>query len=580
MHESRYYNFKLILIVCAVFGFLVSPCLPQVKEIKSSNPRSKNVDQTQHIPPYLKWENLSERLTNELLDTIKSKSYSERPLVLARLSTLWWKIDNDRAKEWLKTSVSEATFDSLVETDSEKAKRLEVARKLMKFVIPLDKKLAETLITKTSEKLNQTNSNQQQADELIKTALQIVEQNPQLAKKLGSASLKAGRSYYTARLIGELNLKDSSLAESLFKEAIIVAKNNFNVDTNLGFISSLSNIILNKYKGKAFSETIQKEFLLTLFEIISLEDISVNSQKSTCKFIPTASQLISLYQTYFPEKAAALSERFNFCSKSLADLANLTEVNLKENKPQTANEYIQIAKETKDKILKASYFNKGIELLYQAKNYEEIITILEGMDKDDINAFSEDAWESWRWESAIQASIKYAKEKDFTNVYRIINNTPKSIRSIVQAGVARELKREDKALAISLLDESKKGLDSFDVEPKDKANLYLFLVSQYVEVAPYEAINVLRETVEAVNKSDEKNPNNKPTEDYAPLKETISIPVSLFEIDEIATMQILSSIKTENSKVRFYLGCLDQALKKYEKTKSDQQKESDKENKE
>jgi hypothetical protein len=568
-----YHNLKISIIVYILFSFLVSPSFSQVKENKPSKQQPKTELKVHKQPLSLKWKNLSEQLTDNLLDTIKSKSYSERPLILGRLSGLWWRTDNSRAKEWLKTAVSEVTFDSLVETESEKAKRLEVARKLIKFVISLDKQLAETLIVKTTEGLNQTNSSQQQADELIRTALQIVDQNPKLAKNLGSASLKIGQSYYVSRLIGELYLKDSALAESLFSEAILIAKSTSHLDTSLGFISSLSTISFNKFKGKSFSENSQKEFLTALFEIISVTDVSPGSQKTTCKFIPIVTQLISFYETHFPEKAIALSQKSNLCKEFLGESSNLTNASLKENKPETVDEYLEIAKETKDKILKAKYFNLVIEKLYQSKHYERIIAILDDMNKDDRSAFGEEIWESWRWESATQASIKYAKEKDFASVYRIINNTPKSIRPIVQSGVAKELKGEDRAFAISLLDEARKGLDSSDVEPKDKANLYLFLVSQYAETAPFEAINIFRETAKAVNKSDEANPENKPIKDYAPLKETIPLPLSLFETDEIAAIEILTSIKTVNSKVRFYLGFIEQTLKSFEKAKSDEQKQ-------
>ncbi len=550
------------IFASSCFFILVLSSFPQAKKKQSTKPDSQVEKANQNQIEIIKWENISEQITKNILNDTKSSSYSERPIILARLANLWWKNDNDAARQWLKTAVSEVTFDSLVETHTEKTKRQETARKLIKFIIPLDKHLAEKLIEYVTKESKEANSNQQNADELIKTALQVVDTNPILARKLGSLSLKNGRSYQIFRLIMELNLKDEKLSEALFNEALVTTETSPNLETNVGFVSALSSAAFREYKGKSLPETARKNFLTVLFNLTLTGDNSLETQKRNCNFLSAATRFISSYESYFPEKAIAIRQKFVLCEKTLGNFAGIIKSDLSETKLETAEEYIQAAKETKDNFLKGTYYSRAVQKLYQAKEYEKIISVLEDMTEEEKKAFGEDTWNSWRSESALRAAVEFVKTKDFSGAYRIINNTPKILRPSVQSGLAKEMEKEDKPFAITLLDDARKGLNSFDIEPKDKAGLFLFLTKQYTEIVPYEAADVFRETIKAVNNSDNANPENNPVKDYAPLKETILLPIFLLETEELATVETLSNIKSANSRIRFRLGFLEQSLKK------------------
>lgn len=145
----------LSFIIHILIFLLISPCFSQDKKDKRAEQDAATADINNEKAEILRWQNLSDQITKDLLADTKNGAYSERPIILAKLAALWWKIDNQMARRWLKTAVSEASFDSLTETDIEKEKRLKTAEKLVKFIIPLDRQLAESLIENLSKKSNQ-----------------------------------------------------------------------------------------------------------------------------------------------------------------------------------------------------------------------------------------------------------------------------------------------------------------------------------------------------------------------------------------------------------------------------------------
>jgi hypothetical protein len=560
------------VFISSCFFILVLSSFSQAKKNQPAKPSSQveKADQTQI--EIVKWRNVSEEITKDIVSDTKNSSYSERPIILARLVNLWWRNDNDTAREWLKTAVSEVTFDKLVETDAEKTKRFEVARKLIKFITPMDKQLTDKLNEYISKHSNSTDLNQQNADELIKNALEIVDTNPILARNLGSLSLKKAQSYQIFRLIRELNLKDEKLSISLFNEALVSAEKFPNLETSVGFVSSLSNVALRGYKNKSLPESARKNYLAVLFNLISTESILPSSQKQSCMFVLVAANFINSYETYFPEKALSIRLKSTLCGQNQKDFASLVGSDLDETKPQTAEEYIQAAKETKDNFLKGTYYSRAVQKLYEAKEYEKIISVLDDMTEEEKKAFGEDTWNGWRSDSALRAAVEFVKTKNFSDAYRIINNTPKMLRPAVQSGLAKEMEKEDKPFAITLLNDARKGLNSYDIEPKKKASLLLFITKQYAEIVPYETADVFKEAVKAVNNSDDTNPENNPVKDYAPLKETILLPIFLLETEEPATLGTLSNIKSVNSRIRFRLGFLEQSLKKLDEANAKNEK--------
>lgn len=558
--------FDRCLIVALMLSFY-SSILPQANNSASIQEKRQEDAVSKSRLEVLKWKRISEQITKDLLEDTNKNSHSERPVILARIASLWWEFDNEFARQLLKKAVSEVTFDSLIESDTEREKRLETATQLIKFIIPLDKILAEKLIKYTLEMKNSVNSNKQIADELIKAALQVVESNPTLAKDLGSHSLKNGQSYLIYRLIMELNFRDAKLGENLFNEALLMIEAFPDLSTSVGFASALSSAVFKTYKGKSLSKDSQKKFLQLLFNLVSVESKHPKAQSHTCNFVSIAASLIAQYEIHFPEKVNIISQKKEKCNSASNHSANLDQTNLSKTELNTVDDYLGEAKNTQNISLKKQYYYRAIEKLYKEKKYEKIISVLEDMNEKDKNAFGDDSWKSWRWEAALRASVEFIKIKNFSGVYRIINNTPQTLRPIVQSALAKEMAKEDEPFAVSLLNDAFKGLVSSEISPKDKAGLLIYLTKQYAEISPYEAINVFRETAKMVNLSDESNPENNPLNDYAPLKESIFLPVFLLETEEINTMQITSNIKQVTSRTRFRFGFLEQSLKKLNEAK-------------
>ncbi len=221
---------------------------------------------TKNNQQFLIWQQRVESLTDGILKDSSSLPDSEQSIYLALLAKTWWKIDPQKANMYIKKAAKMAISSLESESESELTIRIKNAQKTIQIIGGLDEslsqKLLEQFINVTTEKAK---TSEQNGDTLVLIALQVVEKNPQLAFETGNKSLGFGNPMQIVGLIGELNVKDSKLAERLYLAALYNAKNNY----NLRFISRLSVKAFSEYKGKPLSDSARRSFLTFLAEMLS-----------------------------------------------------------------------------------------------------------------------------------------------------------------------------------------------------------------------------------------------------------------------------------------------------------------------
>ncbi len=551
--NSRFFTIGFFLLI--VFQTFSNSAFSQ--EVIETQDKSEEMKALERV---YKWRSISEKITRDIEEDTK-RGYPARPLVLAKLALLWWEKDNYSSRRWLKEAVSESIYERMTETEDEKAGRFEVAAKLIKFVLPKDENLADDLVEYVSENSNFQRLNPVVADELVKAALMIADEKPESAKILGTTSLKFGQSYKLYLLIREINLKDEELADKLLSEALSSVYRNKDADTSIGLMSALSNLVLRTHQGKQVSERAQRQYLDGLYNLIHFEQ---NSYKS-CIFNDIAINLLAVYEDISPGKAAQIRRTAEKC-ENVQDPGlglSISGSHLRKEVPETVDELIRAAKKTNSISLKGTYFQKALEKLYYSKKYEEVLSVLGDMNEKDKTAFGEDSWNSWWAEAAREACITHLQAEQISNAYRIIDKTPKELRPSVQSALANKFKESDKGFAIKMLNDARKGLEAFEIKPNHKAGLLIYLVRQYADLAPFETLGVLRDAVEAVNKSDDENEKDELLKDFAPTEDIIRLPVFLLEAEELNTLQTISNIKKPHSRIRFRLGLLEKALEKF-----------------
>lgn len=543
-------SFKLIFLVF----FLFLSVLPAYSQ------KSKNNSQV------LIWKQRINFLTDGINEDSSSLTESERAVYLALLAKVLWKTNQTEAEKYLKKS-SKLTINSLESDDKpDLAEKLKNTQKTLQVIANLDEKLSRSLLEDFIKILSEKGSDSEKnADTLVLIAIQIVEKNPQTAFLLGLKSLGFGNSAQISRLVGELNVIDSKLAEQLFLAALANAKTRF----NLRFIARLSVSAFNNYKGKPLSDLTRRSFLTMLSEFLTLSMTNEQEKSNLCQISMIAAPLIDKFEEYFPAQLPTIKWQMQMCQAYLPKMnQSLVNSDLKDDKPKTVEELISAARNTDDIVLKSDYFYQAMVKLEKEEKYLEILSLLDSMTEDERNSFGNDSFGESVFESsyaqyAYELVLNYVENKDFAAAYKVIDRTPKRVRPSVRIWLAHKLLDKEKDFVIDIVQKAREEADSLEIKPFRRADFFLSLVYIYPKIQPLEAQTVFREAVKFINKADAENPNNLPEKDYAPLKDYLALPAELFENNDIIIFNALSDISSRRSRVRLKLGLLENSLVQY-----------------
>lgn len=552
-----------IVLPLYLFLFLFSLTISLSAQKRADNQQKKNIYQ------FSVWQQRVDVLTDGVIKDSSSISESERAVYLAVLAKMWWQIKPEEAKRFLQKSVK-LVVNSLESNEAvDLAIRISNFQKVSQIASKLDKNsnriLLEQFVKITTEKAKNSEKN---ADTLIFIALQIVEENPQQAFEIGSKALIFGNPIQIVRLIGELNIKDTRLAERLFRAALYNAENNY----NLRFISRLSVAAFSEYKDKALSESSRQSFLIMLAEMVSRASIREQDKQSACEIVVVASPIIDKFDVYLSDSAQTVRRQIQSCQPFLPkSYSALVESELKDDKHKTVEELIRAAREASDKFLKLTYYYEAINKFGQAKKFDEVLSLLSDITEEEREILGKDTLgnyncDSWYEEYAFLSAAEHIKTGDLPSAYKIISRAPKKTRPSVRINLAFKLSSgEQQAFIIEMLEKAREELNSMDLPAVKIADYYLSLISLYAQAQPYESEAVFREAVKAIDKADKENPDNKPEKDYAPLKDYISLPAKLLEVNEINVLNGFEAISSRRSRVRLKLGLLESSLVSYVK---------------
>jgi hypothetical protein len=179
------------------------------------------------------------------------------------------------------------------------------------------------------------------------------------------------------------------------------------------------------------------------------------------------------------------------------------------------------------------------------------------------------AWESWRWSYAAEAAVVHLRRGDRSEIQRIIAATMSSLRPFVQISIANELANKgDRTSAMEFLKEARKGMAlSF---PPYRVDGYMSLVRRYAELDPSDALNVLNETVKAINAEEQPKEDenlfayskiNALSNDL--LLQLFKLPVALFEIDDMGVKEAIASIHRPIKRSAIRLNLLSASLERH-----------------
>lgn len=546
MRKLIYLNGQIVLLIFVSIFLFSSATLCQTQI-------------TQTAQELFVWQQRVDGLTDGIVKDSKSVDDSERGLYLALLAKMWWKLDPVEAKKYLKKSVDTMLNDLESDDKTGLAKKLKNSQKTIQIIASLDEQLSQSLAEKIAKILEaKGSSDKSNADSFVMIALQVVDKNRGFALALGSKSLTYGNSLDLPRLISDLNLKDSKLADDLLLLSLTSVRRNY----DYSFIGTLGNYVFSVRHGKAFSDASRRSYLEMLADMISIAALDERN-RTFCEIVPIATPILARFDEYLMARALAVRQQIDICVRfSDQYTAVIAKAQASGEEPKTADEYIQAARETSDPGKKNHYFHRAIAKLEQLKKFDEVISLLDGMTEDERKIVGTN-WDYFRGEGAYQAALSYVNNKDMPAVYRIINRTPKKNRPWVRFRLAFKLLPVDyRDFILENLEELRKELGSLEIPENEAAGNFIGLARLYVKIQPTESEGMFREAVKYINKTDANNPDFLPEKDWSPLNDYVRLPYELLETDESGIFSSLANISSRRSRVRLKLGLLESSLQK------------------
>ncbi|HJP95184.1 MAG TPA: hypothetical protein VJ875_24750, partial [Pyrinomonadaceae bacterium] len=182
-----------------------------------------------------------------------------------------------------------------------------------------------------------------------------------------------------------------------------------------------------------------------------------------------------------------------------------------------------------------------------------------------------DDWESWRWDYATAAACSHRKKDDLQTVNKIIDDTPQKLRGFVRITLASNCEATTPAETLDLLASARKDLEK--VDPSQQAHWYLALMRVYAKVSPEAALEVLSQTIAAINDtSKERQIDCKTTASNPPVLSTwqlqrdYEIPTTLLETDEGGVLNAIKSVQPADIRAALRLQLLTMILDQQQKT--------------
>lgn len=509
---------------------------------------------------------LTQTITDEIVKDAPALTTLDRAVLWARLGESWWKDDPERARIWLKKAVQDLEVVSTgQESDSDHQRRLAIARSLLSIISPRDKELSDglTLIFKPNAEHVSADDSSRHASALIDTALSILNTDPQRAIKLGSDSLRAGRSPRIGLLLGALRRRVGNSSDELFIETLAVARASYDRQV-------LAALAVVAFKGAAPSDDLRRRLLNVFAEGLLRTLTSPTDEATACNLASNAAPLLNEFARLLPHQAGLVRLAIIRCQPSLQDWERQEVAESLSDQPfNTMEALLDAASKASNSKTRDSYLERAAYMAAQQKRFDQAVAIL-----DDISSEGREqtggTWESWRWEYAWSAAFVRYKRADRLGMYQVITATPEKLRPFVQISIARELvKLDDRVTAIALIDEARKGLAKADAA--DAADEYFSLVRLYAQLMPSVTPAIFNEMVAAMNRVKQSSSSSSIFPKVGGeslilsndiLLRSFSLPMSLLEIDDIGVRHAISLIDSPFQRIAIRLNLLNVLLER------------------
>jgi tetratricopeptide (TPR) repeat protein len=500
------------------------------------------------------WLVRAQNLTSDLLKDAADLSSMQRAVLLVKLAQRWWRDDPSRARSWIIKAIEVVEQFPNKETPEEREERLDTARILLTIVTPLDAKLSKRLLTVMTSAKSTDNDRSAAANALIDAAVAVIKEDPKRAGELVALALRTGvPNNNIHQLFYELRRGDPKLADSLFVQALALAKQN----PQSRLLNSLLYVAFPALRGQGEGipvppDPLRRELLQIVVGLLNANPGS--GENSNCGLVSWVAQFFTEIERLLPKQGLVLRHAINTCHVAWPVAQQRMEDVTRTQPLDTIESLLRAAADAKDSEVRADYDYRAAALAAERREYERALKLLDDMPKEQRG----ESWDSWRWVWASDGAIEHYKNGRFREMNLMLDAVPSDLQPLAKASFVVWVPQgaiSETAPLIQILNDALKGLRRSSIPDSNKYNWYFSLLRSTIKYQPADANAVLKDAIASFNKVKDEQPLN----DTDWLK---WLGASLVEMDEFVVKDALASVTMVSYRAQLRLALLDATLKR------------------
>ena len=514
---------------------------------------------------YELWRVRSQTITEDLLKDAAQLDTLRRSVISVRLAALWWRDDPRRARTWLTNAVEVVEQVPNRESPEERQKRLTTTKLLLQIAAPLDPKLSKRLITLLTDVDESASLAERSgiADSLINAALSLVEHDPKRALELGTQALRLGTPSDIAALLFPLRARDAKLADSLFEQALGVARQH----SEPSLLDSLTYAAFPVQRGVPgqvlpVPDNLRAELLALHAAFLNEHANELGNGTWFCLGVGGfIAPVLPEFDRLLPQQALLVRQTVQKCRSYIPTAREELDSPAGTQSPNTVDALLQAAADTEITALRTLYQYRAAELAKAQRDYDRAIKILDSM-TDESREATQGSWDACRWDWAATAALDHFQKGRTAEMNLVLNAVPAKLQPFAKMTFLDRLpatKLREGAPTIQFLNDAGTGLRRSNIPEVEKYTWYFGLLKLTLRYQPSEAVAVLKESLASLNRA--INEDSKiHTNDFANF-----LPASLLEIDEFAVKEALASVTSVEARAQLRLHLLQDTLQRLKK---------------
>lgn len=517
--------------------------------------RSKPSPQTDNADEL--WRVRAQTLTEDVLKDTANLNSLRRALVWSKLAELWWLQDPRRAKTWITNAIEVVEQVPNRESPQERQQRLGTAKSLLAVASRLDQKLSQRLVALVTDVDESTSASDRDAsaNSLIHAAIRM--DDPKRAAELGAQALRIGIPSDIADLLFALRARDVKLADTLFVQALNVARK----EESPNLLDALTYAAFPAQRGvqgpmPAPPDNLKAELLKLHAAFLSGHANELQNGLAVCWAVSGfIVPVLPEFDRLLPQQALVVRQTVQKCRGLMPNTREELDNTGDTGSLKTVEALLKASEDTDILAIRTTYQLRAAMLAKNHNDFDRALKILDNM-SDESRELMQGSWDAYRWDWGASAALDHFQNGRLVEMNLALNSGPAKIQSFTKMAFLDRLpakKGLEGVPTIQLLGEAGASLRKSSISESEKYDWYFGLLRLTLRYQRSEAIAVFKESIASVNRALTEDSKFLDTNQFANF-----VPASLLEIDEFAVKETLASVTNVEARTQLRLQLLKQ----------------------